>query len=409
MARARQKSSGRWEIGLRHPSLPGGRKYFQFDTEAEANAYGEQWRLMKMANIAPPAELLKPAVVASPSLGAVIRAWASSGLAAPSQQSALGSLMSEVGDVKLTDASYEWLSGYVQRLKVKNNLAPNSIRHRVQALGRAIDEYLRKNPTVQFSNPTKLLPRGYSSYTELDTKLAQAAGKDAKHDVTRDRRLHPGEEDRIVAALSGVQREDRQRALPLHGGGRAMLTMFLLIVNSGLRLREAYMLKRGQVDLERKVMRVQCSKQWRGKVAFRDVPISPAVYDALVKYLATRPAMLPGAYLFPFVEEEPDLPLKKVSQRLSFRFLHAFQYAGCEDLHEHDLRHEATCRWLEMRDATGNWMFRLEEVNRIMGWSNNSTMAQRYASFRGSDFAARMWAIPSTAQPAAAGAPGAAA
>jgi len=84
MARARQKSSGKWEIGLRHPSIPGGRKYFQFDTEAEANAYGEQWRLMKMANIAPPAELLKPAVVASPSLGAVIRAWASSGLAAPS-------------------------------------------------------------------------------------------------------------------------------------------------------------------------------------------------------------------------------------------------------------------------------------------------------------------------------------
>lgn len=408
MARARQKPSGRWEIGLRHPSLPGGRKYFQFDTEAEANAYAEQWRLMKMANMAPPAELLQPVEQPSVSLGAVIRAWASSGLAAPSQQSPLGSLMSEVGEVKLADASYEWLSGYVQALKVKSNLAPNSIRHRVQALGRAIDEYLRKNPKVKLANPTKLLPRGYSSYTELDTKLAQAAGKDAKHDVERDRRLHPGEEGRIVAALSGVQREDRQRALPLHGGGRAMLTLFLVIVNSGLRLREAYMLKRGQVDLERKVMRVQCSKQWRGKVAFRDVPISPAVYDALVKYLATRPSMLPGAYLFPFMEEEPELSMKKVSQRLSFRFLNAFEYAGCEDLHEHDLRHEATCRWLEMRDATGNWMFRLEEVNRIMGWSNNSTMAQRYASFRGSDFAARMWATPSKAS-AGAGAPGAAA
>jgi integrase len=409
MARARQKPSGKWEIGLRHPSLPGGRKYFQFDTEAEANAYGDQWRLMKLANIAPPAELLQPATTPSKSLGAVIRAWASSGLAAPSQQSALGSLMSEVGEVKLTDATYEWLSGYVQRLKVKNNLAPNSIRHRVQALGRAIDEYLRKNPDIKFSNPTKLLPRGYSSYTELDTRLAQAAGKDAKHDVERDRRLHPGEEDRIVAALSGVQRPDRQRAMPLYGGS-ALLTMFVVIVNSGLRLREVYMLKRGQVDLDTKVMRVQCSKQWRGKVAFRDVPISPVVYDALVKYLATRPSMLPGAYLFPFVEEEPDLSLKKVTQRLSFRFLHAFQYAGCEGLHEHDLRHEATCRWLEMRDATGNWMFRLEEVNRIMGWSNNSTMAQRYASFRGTDFANRMWAtVSTTARPAAAGAPGGAA
>ena len=41
MARPRQKSSGKWEIGLRHPSLPGGRKYFQFDTEAEAVAAAE--------------------------------------------------------------------------------------------------------------------------------------------------------------------------------------------------------------------------------------------------------------------------------------------------------------------------------------------------------------------------------
>jgi hypothetical protein len=43
MARARQKPSGRREIGLRHPSLPGGRKYFTFHTEAEAKAYAEQW------------------------------------------------------------------------------------------------------------------------------------------------------------------------------------------------------------------------------------------------------------------------------------------------------------------------------------------------------------------------------
>jgi integrase len=101
------------------------------------------------------------------------------------------------------------------------------------------------------------------------------------------------------------------------------------------------------------------------------------------------------------MDEEPDLPIKKVSQRLSFRYRLAFEYAGIVGLHEHDLRHEATCRWLELKDATGNWMFRLEEVNRIMGWSSNSTMAQRYASFRGSDLAARLWA---TSEAAAVGA-----
>lgn len=405
MAKARQKDSGKWEIGLRHPSLPGGRKYFTFDTEIEANAYGEQWKLMKLGGVAPPESLLKP-VGPSPSLGLVIREWANTGLAAPTQYIVLSTLITEVGAVKLEEADYGWLSGYIERLKVKNNLAPNSIRHRVQALGRAIDEYLRRNPKQKFMNPTKLLPKGYSTYTDVDQRLVEAAGKEAKEDVQRDRRLHPGEEAKIIAVLSGKQNEDKERGLMLLGGN-ALLTMFLLIAYSGLRLREAYTLKRHQIDLEGKVMRVQSSKQWRGKVVFRDVPMRVEVHRALTHYLSTR-AMLPAANLFPFMDEQADLPLVRVSQRLSARFKSAFEYAGCMDLREHDLRHEATCRWLELRDHTGNWMFRLEEVNRIMGWSANSTMAQRYASFRGSELAARMWATAAAEPAGQAGSGGAA-
>ena len=391
MARARQKPSGKWEIGLRHPSLPGGRKYFTFDTEAEANTYGEQWHLMKMANIAPPAEMLKPVTTSGKTIGYVVRQWASSGLAAPSQQSPLGSLMTEVGEVKLGDANYAWLSTYVQRLKVKNNLAPNSIRHRIQALGRSIDEYLRHNPDVVMQNPVRLLPKGYSTYTELDQKLAEAAGGAKRVDVTRDRRLHAGEEERIIAVLSGHKPDDRRCALHLQGGN-ALVTMFILIVYMGLRLREAYMLKLCQVDLNSKVIRAQSSKQWRGKIAFRDVPMRPEVHKAITVYLSTR-SLQPTTNLFPFMDEEPNMTLKKVTQRLSERFKSAFDFAGCPGLHEHDLRHEATCRWLEMRDANGQWIFRLEEINRIMGWSANSVMAHRYASFRGADLAQRIWAM----------------
>ena len=394
MALARQKQSGKWEIGLRHPSLPGGRRYFTFDTEAEANAYAEQWRLMKLANISPPAELLQPKAQTHATLAQVVRAWANSGHAAPTQQSALGSLVMEVGAVKLQDATYAWLHSYVQRLKVEKNLSPASIRHRVQALGRSMDEWLRNHPGVVMQNPTRLLPKGYSTYNDKDRALVQAAGKVVKVDNVRDRRLLPGEEERIVFVLSGGQMPGKQRGLQLLGGN-ALLTMFLVIVNTGLRLKEAYTLKRNQVDMDAKVLRVQSSKQWRGKVAWRDVPMRPEVHAALAKYLATR-KMLPSAWLFPFMDEEPNLPIHKVSQRLSFRFKLGFEYAGIFGLREHDLRHEATCRWLEMRDATGNWMFRLEEINRVMGWAANSTMAQRYASFRGVDLAARMWATPAT-------------
>lgn len=399
MARARQKPSGKWEIGLRHPSLPGGRRYFTFDTEAEANAYAEQWRIMKMANIEPPAELLKPKALTDATLAQVVRAWANSGHAAPTQQSALGSLVMEVGAVRLEDATYAWLTKYLQHLKVEKNLAPGSIRHRIQALGRCIDEWARHHPDVAMQNPVRLLPKGYSSYNERDRAMVEAAGKTAKADVSRDRRLNPGEEAKIVWALSGGQRDDRPRGLQLKGGN-ALLTMFLLIVGTGLRLKEAYTLRRNQIDMNEKVIRVQSSKQWRGKVVFRDVPMRPEVHEALSAYLSTR-AMLPQAWLFPFMDEEPDLDIKTVSQRLSFRFKLAFEYAGVFGLREHDLRHEATCRWLEMRDATGNWMFRPEEVNRVMGWSANSTMAQRYASFRGADLAARMWATQEPAKVAA--------
>ena len=358
---------------------------------------------MKLAGIEPPAELLRPLDAHDPPLGAVLRHWANSGLAAPSQHITIGSLIAEVGDRRLSEAGYAWLAAYIESLKTrKRNLAPNSIRHRIQALGRAIDEYLRHHPDVTAQNPVRLLPRGYSSYSDRDKALAQAAGAEPKRDVVRERRLRPGEEERIVAALSGYQRPDRERALSLPGGN-ALLTLFLLIVNSGLRLREAYRLKRGDVDLEAKVMRVQSSKQWCGRVAWREVPMRPEVHAALVKYLSTR-ALLPTADLFPFQTEEPGMTPKKVTQRLSDRFRVAFQYAGCDDLREHDLRHEATCRWLELRDSAGRWMFRAEEVNRIMGWAPGSTMAARYASFRAEDLAQRLWATPAATAPAEAAA-----
>lgn len=60
-------------------------------------------------------------------------------------------------------------------------------------------------------------------------------------------------------------------------------------------------------------------------------------------------------------------------------------------MHEHDLRHEATCQWFELKGKDGHWLFRPEEIHKIMGWSPRSTMAQRYASFRGEDLASRLW------------------
>ena len=101
MARPRLTKAGAWELAVRHPSLPKGRKYLTFNTEAEALDYAHRWALMKGAQLAPPVELQAASRADPSTLGSVIRAFANSGLAAPSQQIDLGTLISEVGAIKL--------------------------------------------------------------------------------------------------------------------------------------------------------------------------------------------------------------------------------------------------------------------------------------------------------------------
>jgi integrase len=239
--------SGKYQVQLRHPALPKGRRYFTFDTEPQALQFIEQWRLMKQAGLPPPAEMLQPEPERR-TLGVAIRAWSNSGKAAPTEHVTLGILMQEVGAVPLVSLSYAWAEQFVRDLKVKRNLAPNSIRHRVQALNHALDDYLRKHPELKIANPLKQLPKGYSAYTDIDRQLVEAKGGQAKIDRSRDRRLHAGEYEAICRALAGHQRPDRERPLALEHGN-AMLALFQLIHFTGLRLKEALTLTRGQVTL----------------------------------------------------------------------------------------------------------------------------------------------------------------
>lgn len=186
-----------------------------------------------------------------------------------------------MGSTRLHEADYTWLTGYVRQLKVDQNLSPTSIKHRVQALGRAIDEYLRHHPEVKLANPVKLLPRGYANYGDAEAKVVQAKGQQPKATTVRDRRLLPGEHEKIVQVLSGYERPDRPRGLQLQRGD-ALLTLYLLILYTGVRLQEAFTLRRHQVNLDGRIVRVQTSKQWRGKVVYRDVPLRPEAHAALV-------------------------------------------------------------------------------------------------------------------------------
>lgn len=398
MASVRKTPTGRYELTVRHRLLPK-RVYMTFDTEDEARRYGEQLDRLLASGIVPEGLLEMQTPKPKEQMRHILRAYINSGHPAKSDLEVLELLVVEVGGVRVDAFTYAWCESWVRSLKLEKNLAPGTIRKRIGSLSRAVDWWLRSHPDAMVGNPLKLLPRGAASYSSKDAADIQALAATApageqpkvpKQDVVRDRRLLPGELERIEAALQGHKRADRERPLELRDG-RALFVLFRVIYDTGVRLREAYTLTRAQVDLQARVLRVQSSKQWHGRVKFRDVPMRRELHALLTDYLATLPPE-GDVVIFPWWDGvRDDATLRKVSGRLSSQFGRVFDYAGCSGLTEHDLRHEATCRWYEMRDQAGGWLFREAEIDKIMGWAPGSAMAKRYASFRAQDLAARMW------------------
>jgi len=372
--------------------------YRTFDDEAEALAYGEQVDRLLSAGVVPADMVEAPKARLDERLRFVIVSWINSGHPARTDVPVLELLAIELANVAIKDLTYKWAESWVRSLKIEANLAPGTIRKRIASLSRALAWWMRTHPDSLASNPLLLLPKGISHYNDRDTQEIKALASTAKADQVvpvvkvdkhRERRLEPGELERIFASLDGVRRADRQRPLQLIHG-QALRAMFLLILYTGARMREAYTLTRGQVDLQRRTINVRASKQRRGKVAYRAVPIRPELVPVLEAYLATVPAA-PGTVLFPWWDGQwTEESLEPVTKRLTQQFRKLFEYSQCPGFTEHDLRHEATCQWFEMRLGNGAWVFRETEIAKIMGWAPGSPMPARYASFRAEDLASRM-------------------
>lgn len=401
MSSVRKTPRGRYELTIRSKLLPKP-VYMTFDDQAEAEQYGQQVDQLLAAGVVPAGLVQQTTSAPKPTerLRFVLVAWINTGQPAATDIPVLELLVDEVGKVLIADLTYKWAEAWVRSLKLERNFSPGTIRKRVGSLSRCLDWWLRQHPDAMVGNPLRLLPKGAATYTPKDRAdieaLNAAAGdqarpKVAKEDVQRERRLLPGELERIERVLAGERRPDRERTIKLDDAP-ALRAMFLLILYTGLRLREAYTLRRGQFGLATRVIRAKASKQWHGKVKYREVPIRPELLGVLEAYLEALPDEGEQQLVFPWWTGEEDAQeLARVSSRLSNRFASLFGYAQCDGLTEHDLRHEATCLWFEMRTKTGDWMFREAEIHRIMGWAPGSKMAQRYASFRAEDLAARMW------------------
>lgn len=379
MAHVRPTRSGKYELRIIHRLLPKP-VYLTFTDETAARAYGDQATELLDSGLIP-AGLVEEKKTAAATLHSIVRAWQQTGQQSKADDEILDVLVGEIGAVKISEFNYAWCEQWLRDLKLKANLAPGSIRKRIGALARAIDWYMRRTPDVAVGNPLRSLPRGSATYSAKDAAEAKKLGKKARQDKVRERRLLPGEHERILRALAGDKRADKQRALDVDEDLR---DLYLLVLHTGIRLREAYTIRADQVGA--RVLRIKSTKQWHGREAWRDVPMVKEIRQMMARRAAKTK---PGAFIFPWWDGDPQT-LDAVTARLSRRFGLLFAYAQCEDLTEHDLRHEATCQWYEMRDSKGHWLFREAEIEKIMGWKPGSPMPRRYASFRAEDLAGRL-------------------
>ena len=395
------KRGDKWQVRIKSKLLP--RLFFYtFDDEGQARAYHAHIHGMLDRGIVP-LDMLddQDASPRGVRLSKLIPAYmASTPGPAPSDLPVLGILAREIGEVRSDEITHKWCDAWVQAMKSwtvekdgRHNISPSTIRKRVESLARVIDWHVRvSTPDGQQprANPLRMLPAGYSIYTQA-VVAALPDGAKPKADRSRERRMAPDEEARVRAALSGAKRLELPGAAELGLSPRErclvpdedFTLLFDLIINAGLRLREAYWVRAEHYDHQRGVLNVDGTKGHRGTIKRRIVPIVRHLRPQLEARCKGKSGLI-----FPFWDGDPET-LATTTSRLTSRFRTLFDYAGVPDFTEHDLRHEATCRWATMRDASGRWMWSELEICKVMGWTKLE-MFQRYASLRSEDFADRL-------------------
>jgi integrase len=356
MANKRYRS-GRFYYRVKHRLLERP-LYLSFDDEARGDDYVARLTSMLDSGVIPKEVAQRTSRSDYRTISAVINAYREATELPESDDLLLDTVTDRIGTRRLP-LDMAWAEEWVTEMKTVDRLAPSTIRHHVGSTARAIDWLVRTRPTVQAVNPLRLLPKRYATYRDGSIR-----------DVERDRRLAPGEETAIRSILAGAVPEGQERGVTVDPD---LTLIFDLALETAMRLREVFTLQREQIDLAKRTVFLERTKN--GDT--RQVPLSTVA----VTLLAGREGQ--GA-LFPWVRDGSRKDLRRVTSLLSRRFGTVFRLAGCDDLHFHYLRHEATCR-LYLRTRLSD-----VQIARITGHKDLRTL-RRYASLRGSDLAGQLW------------------
>jgi Integrase len=344
MAYIRKRRSGTYEIVIKHHSLPQPINA-SADTEAQARAWAEKVEAQIRAGTLP-GEYYLDRKASLYTVAKWLGEYESSSSPSASDIPLLPIVAKEVGSWNLNNITQKHLADWITAMKARK-LTPGSIKKRVGCLARAVDIAVYRELVPV--NVIRALPRNYAAYTPDDGV--------AVTDTARDRRLEPGEEDRIRAVMVGQPDFER---------------LFTLALETAMRLSEMYTLTWDQVDIPKRT--IFLSKTKNGDK--RQVPMSSVVVSMLEEAKKHREREL----VFPWFCGDT----RKTTLRLSYHWRQIFTKAGCPDLHFHDCRHEATCRLFERTTLTDI------QISLITG-HRDPRMLRRYSNLRGSDLAARLW------------------
>jgi len=403
----RQNAAGNWEAVLTHKVLIRQGKKTGISRTFTSRDEAADWKITRRREL--DAELLDGAKLAAPNARPVTEALAHAGrprrlvkiislwMAAPrGETGASKSGLIEAGslrnmpslDIDVEEVTFKWAMDWIAKHKTgPNRVKPDTIKGHVQRLRTILDWYhatywlkLELEPPL---NPLHKLPNNYAAYDFTDpNRLAN---------TQRDRRLKAGEEAAIEEVILGLRKRACNRKVP---DPLDTLMFFRLLVGTALRLREAYRLRVKDIDVKAHTVAVRQSKltvegdDQRGK---RTTVMTASLAKQLGKYLEARGiATQPEAIVFPYWEgdlldwELNEVRLNRTTMAMSQKFKAIFKDAGAPDLRVHDLRHEATSRFCEMRYPDGTRLYTKWEVMRFTGHTEEATF-ERYANLFAAD------------------------
>lgn len=373
MANKRQLSNGTWQYTFKRKGVLDKPLYMTFRDEAEGDEYADRLEALLARGIVPTEHKPRERLL---TIAELVREYERDAHPSKKDQGALGPVLRDHGDSPVTVINVDWVDAWIATMKRVEKLAPASIRARVGALARCTDWGVRKKLLTLPDTPLRNLPDGYAQYTKTDE--AEAGVK--REDVERDRRLEAGESEKILGVIEGGVLARKQRPLVLEHK-RALRCLFVLALESAMRMREMFTLTFGQVDLARRTVFLDRTKNG----SKRQVPLTTVAVAELKSYMEDvhGPAHDPATRLFPWWSGEAN-DMDSTSDYLSKLFISIFSQAGAVDLKFHDLRHEATSRLFERTKLSET------EIMKITGHKSHR-MLMRYANLRASDLSKALW------------------